>query len=210
MSTRYPENKSTKAAENKPILAFPVAKFFLYGFLVSITVLFISLTAAYLLSKPTWQWTVFRFPKAFFWSTIVLALSSYTMYKSKKSFERSNALEFVKMLQYTFGLSAAFVIGQLIGWYSLYAKGIYLAGKPDGSYLYLISGLHVLHVLVGLWVLLSFYRQAKSLLNKEQPERLLFFLDPSKEITLDMINTYWHFIDLLWAYLLLFFIFNHL
>ncbi len=181
----------------------------LYFGIVSLTVLFLGLTIAYFFSKDAWTWSQFRFPRVFLLSTVVIVASSFSIQRALKFYQTDASEQLQKTLLLSLVLSVMFVVLQVIGWSDLYARGIYIAGKPDGSYLYLISGLHVLHVLVGLLVLFVFYRKVNKKL-KDPVESLLFFTTPKKERQLQMIVTYWHFVDVLWVYLLLFFLFNHL
>ncbi|MGB1241646.1 MAG: cytochrome c oxidase subunit 3 [Chitinophagales bacterium] len=181
----------------------------LYFGIVSLTVLFLGLTIAYFFSREAWTWSQFRFPKAFLLSTVVIVASSFSIQRALKFYETDASEELKRTFLLSLVLSVLFVVLQVIGWSDLYTRGIYIAGKPDGSYLYLISGLHVLHVLVGLLVLFVFYKKVNKKL-KDPVESLLFFTTPKKERELQMIVTYWHFVDVLWVYLLLFFLFNHL
>ena len=72
-----------------------------------------------------------------------------------------------------------------------YAKGVTGAGQ----FLYIIFGLHALHVLGGVIALLVMFIKA--------------FFGKSKNyssVPVELAATYWHFVDLLWIYLLVFFI----
>jgi len=88
----------------------------------------------------------------------------------------------------------------------LYHSGIKL-NNIAGAYLYVISGLHLLHLLVGVFVLAWF---ALSALNKNNdPVKLLIFeSDPFSKMKVELLATYWHFVDGLWIYIYLFFVFN--
>ncbi len=177
--------------------------------LAGITVLFLALTAAYLFSSAGWKWTQFGFPKWFVVSALVLAASSFCIHKTLGAFRNSDLASLRKYFAGSVALSCGFVGFQIYGWYHLQLKGIYLGGHPDGSYLYLISGLHALHVLAGMLIL--FYLYFKSRKKWKDPvENLLYFSDPKSENQLILLNRYWHFLDILWIYLLVFFLLNHL
>ena len=181
----------------------------LYFLIASLTMLFIGLTAAYFLSKDVWTWSQFRFPRVFLLSTVVIVASSFSIQRALNHYQNDDSEKLQKSLFWSLMLSLLFVILQIAGWAELYSKGIYISGKPDGSYLYLISGLHALHVLAGLVVLGYYYWKTQRKLE-DAVESLLFFTTPKRERQLKMIITYWHFVDVLWIYLLLFFLFNHL
>jgi len=188
---------------------YNATQFFVFFAIAGITILFLALTAAYLFSKPQWTWAQFSFPKTFLISTIVLALSSYTMSKTVHHFKQDHFEKFKSFVKYTLILGFAFVLLQIAAWFQLNKAGIYLAGKPDGSYLYIISALHGLHLLLGVVLLVYLWLIAKYKLS-DKVKRLIYFSDKTKLQRLNLIAIYWHFVDALWIYLLMFFLFNHL
>ncbi|MFK7903586.1 MAG: heme-copper oxidase subunit III [Chitinophagales bacterium] len=209
MNSNNPTPSSRNGYEDPPFTKIHPLLMMLYFGIASLTVLFLGLTVAYFLSKESWTWSQFRFPRVFLLSTVVIVASSFSIQRALKHYQTDASEQLQKTLLLSLVLSVLFIVLQVIGWGDLYARGIYIAGKPDGSYLYLISGLHVLHVLAGLLVLFVFYKKVNKKL-KDPVESLLFFTTPKKERQLQMIVTYWHFVDVLWVYLLLFFLFNHL
>lgn len=185
-----------------------VHKLMLYLGLVGISILFVVLTISYLFSKPNWHWEQYPFPKFFFISTLALLAVSYTINKALVAFKQSQAKRFKQLLLITLLFSLLFTGGQVLGWLNLYQNGIYMAGKPDGSYVYLISGLHVVHVLVGiLWLIFTLVKA--QIVDKEADQQLLYYTQPNSIIKIEMLCAYWHFLDALWVYLLLFFLLNN-
>ena len=178
--------------------------------LMGISSLFIGFTVAYLFSSnQTWSWADFSFPKLFLVSTILLVISSFTINKAVKAYKNSQEQELKKWFIATAVLSLGFVLTQVLGWMELTAEGVRLNGKPDGSYLYVISGMHALHVLAGViplvyFMLLTFKKLA------DPVHSLIFFTDEGYKTKFEILERYWHFVDLLWIYLLFFFLFNHL
>lgn len=180
-----------------------------YLALAGITVLFLGLSAAYLLSRGDWTWSEFRFPKLFLISTLVLLCSSYFFHQSKNAVEIDNPLKFRKNAYLGLITGAVFLLCQIGGWYGLSRQGIYLAGTPDGSFLYIISAVHALHILVGLLLLLFLVMKKKRAFDKPV-DRLLLVTNKDKMRTYSLAIFYWHFVDILWIYLLFFLLFNHL
>ncbi len=170
---------------------------------------FVTLTVMYLLSSTSWKWEQFKFPKIFLISTVLLGFSSFTIHKTIQYFIKDEFEQFKGAAGLTFLLGTGFLITQVLGWKELQDMGIYIAGKPDGSYMYIISGLHALHLVAGIGMLI--HLMFKIYLKLGDPvNRLLYFSDNSNLLKLRMIARYWHFVDLLWVYILLFFLFNHL
>lgn len=177
--------------------------------MVGITILFLTLLVAYSFSKPQWTWEQFSFPKVFLMSTFVLAASSFTANRSITYFKQDAASKFLKSIKYTLWLGLTFVFLQALGWFKLTQQGIYLAGKPDGSYLYIISALHALHLIVGVLILAYIFFKTKEL-NADPVKKLMYFSDKNELNFLQLSTVYWHFVDILWVVLLLFFLCNHL
>jgi cytochrome c oxidase subunit 3 len=129
------------------------------------------------------------------------------MMKSRKSYQADDTESYLKNLKWAIGLSFLFMVGQCIGWYSLVRENVHLKSTTASAYLYLISILHVLHVVAGIPFLLYFYWKAKKLMI-EPVTVLLYFSDPFKRLSLRLLTIYWHFLDILWIYLIVFFVVN--
>lgn len=209
MKSAKPSKTQNSSAKEPKIFQLHPHRMYLYGALASMTVLFLTLTIAYLFSQPNWNWTRVRFPKTFLISTIIIVLSSFSIHKAVQMYKKDNTKQLMNYLGISLGLSVLFVVFQIIGWFELYAKGVYVGGTPDGSYLYVISALHALHVLGGVGVLGYMYVKLRERL-KDPVKELLYYTNSDGLMQLEMVATYWHFVDILWIYLLFFFLFNHL
>jgi cytochrome c oxidase subunit 3 len=93
-------------------------------------------------------------------------------------------------------LGLGFIVLQYQGWLALTEIGVELTTNPSGSFVYVISGVHAGHVLGGIAALLVAVLHAYTLPYKVTPQRKLRF---------EMTLIFWHFVDLLWVYLLIFF-----
>lgn len=171
-------------------------KFALYLALASVVMLFAAFTSAYVVRKAAGNWLEFRLPDIFLVSAGVMLVSSLTAHWALKAFMQQRALLFRWMTILTFMLGLVFVGLQYAGWQTMMSIGIPLNGNPSGSFVYVISGAHVVHVLGGLAALFFSVRMAL------RP----FSFTAKKKLHLEMVNTYWHFVDALWLYLVLFFI----
>lgn len=193
-------HEAKKISNGQIILAFLIA---------ALSIMFLALTVAYLFSSDQWTWEQYRFPKVFLVSTIVIFISSWTLIRAKKALTIDQTIVHKKWLNWTLGLGLLFLLLQVLGWRNLTNSGIYMNGTPDGSYLYIISGLHALHLVVGLLLLYLMYRNAASGL-KNPIKELLNAANPKYKQRFGLLETYWHFVGFLWLYLVLFFLFNHL
>lgn len=101
------------------------------------------------------------------------------------------------------------MIAQAWGWYWLFSNNLKLNTSTTVGYLYVISILHLLHVVAGLPFLYIFWNTAKKRMV-EPVSVLVYFSDPEKRLKLRLLTIYWHFLDILWIYLALFFLVNWL
>ena len=171
-------------------------KFTLWVGIGSIIMMFAALTSAYIVRHSQQNWLEFELPKVFWYSTAVIIISSITMHLSLKAFRARERLRYRLLLGVTALLGVLFAVLQGFGFYNLYSRGIQIIGEgsnPSASFLGVITGLHVVHVLGGVVALLIFLVRAYS-------TRIKTYDSTPQEI----LSVYWHFVDILWIYLFIF------
>ena len=168
--------------------------------LLSITMTFAGLTSAYLVSKGRPDWLIdFQLPNLFFYSTFIIILSSFTIqvsYYYLKTNQSKNKV--ITWLLTTFLLGLIFCFLQFYSFKSLIEMGYFFAGAQSTittSFIYVLTFLHGLHLLAGLVVLIVLIHN--TIKNKYMVNKLGFELG----------TYFWHFLDILWVYLFLFFYF---
>lgn len=159
--------------------------------------MFAAWTSAYVVRQAAGNWLEFRLPDIFFYNTIVIVLSSVALQGSYIAFKREKEFLYKSLLILATLLGFAFVSLQYVGWTELRNIGIELTTNPSGSFIYVLTAFHVIHVLAGIGVLAVALVHAFALKFKPTAKRKLRF-----ELSL----TYWHFVDFLWVYLLVFFV----
>ncbi len=167
----------------------------------SIIMMFSGIVSAYIIRAEGSNWLKFQLPDAFYYSTIIILLSSGSIYLAQKSIQKNNRKATTQFLLLTLLLGTLFSLSQFLGWKELYQHGIVYAGKysnPAGSFLYLLTALHLLHLLSG-WTGIV-VTTIKNILKKYDSENYL---------GIELISIYWHFLDALWIFLFLFLIFIH-
>ena len=174
-------------------------KFALYTACVSILMMFVAFTSAYIVRQAAGNWLEFSLPNVFYWSTLVILLSSLSLHASYLAFKRGQVARYRYLILVTFGLGLLFLVLQYQGWLAMQDIGVGLKTNPSGSFIYVISGVHAAHVLGGIAALAVAALHAFSL-----PYKLL----PGRKLRFELTLTYWHFVDFLWVYLLLFFTFQ--
>jgi cytochrome c oxidase subunit 3 len=170
-------------------------KFTLWVALGSIVMMFAGLTSAYIVKRDQPGWTTFGIPRAFWYSTTVILVSSLTIQMAQKAFKEREMLRYRQLLTATTILGIAFLLLQWKGFTQIWNTGVTLHGSGGGQFLYVIAGLHAAHVLGGIVALMVMLARAFS--GKVRNYSV---------VPVELMSTYWHFVDLLWIYLFIFFI----
>jgi cytochrome c oxidase subunit 3 len=188
--------------------------------IISIVMLFAGLTSAYIVRMGDGKWVQFALPNTFIVSTLVILASSVSMHWAVRSAATGNQKNLVNALWMTLLLGLGFVFVQYIAWSELFEQGIALtgrirdikssdivyipsgketmeqagdAGNVAGSFLYVITGLHILHLLGGMIALfVVIWRANRKIYTVEQHNGV------------KMCALYWHFLSGLWLYLFFF------
>lgn len=167
--------------------------------MISMTMMFAGLTSAYVVSRAREDWVSFDLPSAFYLSTILILLSSLSFFLAKRSLLSGDHSRSNLFLGLTLVLGLAFVFYQFNGFNQLIEAGLYTTGPESNvasSFLYVITGAHLLHIFAGIFVLIR-------VIYKNTQQR--YTVEDHLGFTLGGI--FWHFVDALWIYLFLFFFF---
>src|SRR5258708_39688927 len=184
--------------------------------LTGIAMIFISFTSAYVIRQglPTLDprtntllhdWFPVPLPRLLLINTGVLLISSFTMELARRQAARKAALvqvatvpgvsadadEKVSWLALTMVLGLSFLAGQWMVWRELAASGFYLSSSPSSSFVYLLTGMHGVHLFGGVVALLT--AGIASMLRRPAD---------SQSIVVDITGWYWHFMAFLWVYIL--------
>ena len=172
-------------------------KFTLWVAMGAIVMMFAALTSAYIVKKNQSSWLEFDLPRIFWYSTFVILLSSVTMHLSIKAFKAREMDRYRTMITITAALGVLFIMMQWMGFSSLEARNIALTGAKSNSaasFLLVITGIHMAHVLGGVIALLVIFMRAYSVKIKNY-----------NALPIELAGTYWHFVDVLWIYLFIFY-----
>lgn len=170
-------------------------KFTMWVAIGSIVMMFAGLTSAFIVKSNQTSWKTVDLPQAFWFSTAVIIISSITLQMALRSFKQREMSKYGVLVGVTFLLGIAFVALQWMGFSELWAQQVTFKGSGAGQFLYVIFGLHAIHVIGGLITLLIMF--IKAFVGKVK----LY-----SSIPVEVISIYWHFVDLLWLYLLVFFL----
>ena len=168
-------------------------KFTLWVAIAGIVMMFAGLTSAYIVKRNQANWLSFELPVAFWYSTAAMLASSITVWMALQKFKSREMSTYRSLIAATFVLGVVFMLLQVLGFQSLLAQGLDLKKNVSVSFLYVIVGLHVVHVLGGVVALLMMLIKAFSTRTRTY-----------NPVPVEVMATYWHFVDLLWIYLLVF------
>ncbi|MFN8298403.1 MAG: cytochrome c oxidase subunit 3 [Chitinophagales bacterium] len=175
--------------------------------LAGITSAFLFLSVSYFLTTFGTNFNHFQLPLLFHANTIIILVSSYSMAQTRKAINADDWTGYTQGLMVTAALAVAFTVFQVMAWNELLHSGINLQSNVAGAYLYVISGLHLAHLLVGI-VFLGYFLVRALEHQSDQVKALLFEVDPFSKMRVSLLALYWHFVDALWVYLYVFFVIN--
>jgi cytochrome c oxidase subunit 3 len=150
--------------------------------------MFIGFTSAILVRRAAADWVPLQAPSLLWLNTAVLAASSATLEAARRRFRARRGTG--SWLGATGLLGALFVAGQWGAWQMLAARGVFLSSHPHSSFFYLLTGVHVVHVVAALvWFVVVWAKLRRSAYAQDKD-------------ALGLFATFWHFLAGLWAYLL--------
>lgn len=158
----------------------------------AVVMFFAALTSAMIVRQGlSGDWQPFALPPVLYASTLVLLASSLTMERGRRCLRDGSLAGLRRWVNVSALLGMAFVACQLLGWQDLVAKGIYLASNPANSFYYLLTAGHGAHLIGGIAALGYIWARV----GASRPW-------PTREAAVEAAALYWHFMDVLWIYIL--------
>lgn len=171
--------------------------------LVSSLMIFGGFTSAFLVRKASAGWVNFEVPDIFWLSTILIGLSSLSLIIAFHFFNKQNVVMYRIFTLITLLLGVAFIYNQVLGWQVMQERGVSLTVASSGTFFYLISALHLLHVGMGLIFLIRMKIRSIWKVNQNNIKELAT-AHPTFKYNLRLFGIYWHSIGILWIYLFFF------
>ena len=159
--------------------------------LAVMVMLFASFTSAYIVRSSGEDWVPLQVPSMIWLNTVLLLVSSVTVEIARRRFNQWKPIAFRKWMWATAILGSGFLVGQFMAWNQLAAQGIFVSSHPHSSFFYVLTGVHAVHILGGLGALAYVLFLATR-----------YRLTPGDSSSPELSATYWHFVDLVWIYLL--------
>ncbi len=156
-----------------------------------VTILFASFSSTYLARRALADWRPVAMPPILWVNTALLVASSAALEIARRAATRGRGAVARRATAAAAGLGAGFLVGQVMAWRALVAAGVYLATNPHSDFFYLLTGVHGLHLAGGLVALGYAWWRAGQVAVRA-----------ALATTLTTVAVYWHFVDVLWLYLL--------
>jgi cytochrome c oxidase subunit 3 len=148
-------------------------------------------------------WLAIAIPAILWRNTIILLVSSITVEMARRGiFHEIDAMEewlgmgtptrrrVLPWLTASILLGCAFLWGQYIAWKQLASQRILYRDNPSSRFFYLITGVHGIHLLLGILLLIAAVIGMRTVRGIE-----------SRQILIDCAAWYWHTMGILWIFL---------
>ena len=176
--------------ENQPgrgLLNIDPAKVGLLTFIAVVTSLFALFLSAYLMRMKLGDWLPLAEPNVLWLNTAILVLASVAFQLTRGAAERGQPLTVKIGLVVGGTCTILFLFGQLVAWQQLNATGYFITGNPANSFFYLLTALHGLHLLGGMWV---WGRTTMRILTGADAQ--------SVRLSVELCTVYWHYLLVVW------------
>lgn len=170
-------------------------------------VIFVILLVAYVIRQAGPGWSSVRLPLLFVPSTGAILLSSIALNRANYAFRHEQFGRYRFQLTLTLLLGCLFMALQIAGWWQMTHAGQVMRGSASVGFIYLLTGLHLLHILVGLCLLGVALFEAWR--HRRYVDAFVYRMNPPNQLKIKLLTLYWHFVDLLWIGIFLFLIVHH-
>ena len=157
-------------------------------FLAVVTSLFFLFVMAYRQRMGLGDWNPIAEPAILWINTALLVLASIAMQIARNAAERGTLVNKALLLSGLFAV--AFLVGQFIAWWQLAEQGFYTLANPAYAFFVLLTALHGLHLLGGLYVWARTLFRIRGGADAEDTR-----------LTIQLCAVYWHYLLLAWAVL---------
>ena len=153
--------------------------------LAVVTSFFALLMSAYSLRMELGDWVPLTEPQLLWTNTALLVLASVVFQWTRNAAVRAQSAKLKPGLLLTGLLTSGFLVGQFIAWQQLNSSGVFITGNPSNAFFFLMTGLHALHILGGMYV------WGRATLRQ-------FAGSDDVKQSIELCTIYWHFLLLVW------------
>jgi cytochrome c oxidase subunit 3 len=187
---RTPQTADGLSAEVNQALGHPPQKTALMFFLAVVGVLFGLFITAYFIRMELEDWRPMPESQLLWVNTVLLFLGSVALQWTHSQLKHGREAGVKAGLLLGALLTLGFVYGQYAAWQDMRAAGYYMYNNPANSFFYVMTGIHALHIIGGLWV---WMRAGYRVWTGTSPEKI--------RLSVELCAVYWHFLLLVWLVL---------
>jgi len=172
----------------------------LYGVALVATLAFVTVTFTALVlvfvvrSRNPFNWTHILLPPILWLDTLILIASSLTFSIGHRKLLANDQSGFFHWIRYTAALGVLFLLGQIVAWWQILGSGQLMRNNPHSSFFFIFSGMHGLHILVGLAGLGALlYRTYEPASGPKWQMHT--------RVLANAVAIFWHYLDGLWVVL---------
>jgi cytochrome c oxidase subunit III len=178
-------------------------KFMLQMAIFGSGLMFFGLMSAYVVREGMYvDFGKIKVPQIFWVSTLVMMISSLTLHLANMNFKVDKYLNYRVLMGLTLSLGLFFIGMQMWGWQELFAQNVSPQVRTTRGFIYLLSGLHIFHIIIGLFFLIKIFVEALKRIS--YIESFIYSVNPPNQLKINLIIFYWHFVDVLWIVLFAF------
>jgi cytochrome c oxidase subunit III len=182
------ESRAADDAVSGTSLATNSRTFALGAFLAVVTSLFALFISAYLMRRHMHDWNALTEPRILWLNSVLLVFASIVYHQARTAAIKSQTVWLKSGLVLAGLLTFLFLGGQLLAWQQLHSSGYYLSRNPANAFFYLLTAVHGLHLLGGLWV---WARSVVKVFGGAEAD--------SVRLSVELCAVYWHYLLLVWA-----------
>lgn len=195
-TTKQKENPFTKRRE-------PLG-FMLWLGVAGSSLLFASIFIIFLIRTQRESVHLVALPDMFWLSTLVILFSSITLHEANLAFVSERFLHYRVFLGATFLLGLIFILLQAGGWMEMVGAGVFSGVNTSEGFIYLLTGLHLLHMIGGVLYVSNLFRRA--IRNRSYVDSFVYSVNPPNRLRIKLFTRYWHFTGALWLVVFIFLI----
>lgn len=195
-TTKLKENLFTKRRE-------PLG-FMLWLGVAGSSLLFTSIFIVFLIRMQRETGHLVAIPDMFWLSTLVILFSSITLHEANLAFVNERFLHYRVFLGATLALGLIFIILQASGWIEMVNSGIFNSSNASVGFIYLLTGLHLVHIFAGVLYLIYLFH--KAFRKRSYIDSFIYSVNPPNRLRIKLFTRYWHFTGALWLIVFLFLI----
>lgn len=139
-------------------------------------------------------WGHLQVPRILWATTSVLLASSFTFETARRRLTRNDQRSFFRWTAWTAGLGALFLAGQLTAWVQILHSGVVLSRNPHSWFIFLFTGLHGVHIILGLMGLM--YLLVRTRIPASGPKYQM-----NTRVIANGVSVFWHYLDFVWIVL---------